>query len=129
VPIAGDQSCAGVAFQRSTIAAQRSRSAALVLAAACNFKRWATEAGLPKRCRLHGLKRAALRRLADVGNTAHELMAVSGHKTLSEVQRYTEDADRKRLAASGMAKRRGQSENSDVTNIEAPLHKHGQKTA
>ena len=52
-------------------------------------------------------------------------MAISGHKTLTEVQRYTKDADRKRLADSGMAKLRGQSENSNVTNIEPPLHKHG----
>jgi integrase len=94
-----------------------------------DFARWATEAGLPARCRLHGLKKGGMRRLAEAGNTAHELMAISGHKTLTEVQRYTADADRKRLAASGMAKRRGQSENSDVTNSEAPLHKHVEKTA
>jgi hypothetical protein len=46
-----------------------------------------------------------MRRLAEHGNTTHELMAISGHRTLSEVQRYTDDADRKRLATSGMAKR------------------------
>jgi hypothetical protein len=56
--------------------------------------------------------------------TTHELMAISGHKTLSEVQRYTNDADRKRLAESAMAKLRG-SANANVTNIEPPLHKHG----
>jgi integrase len=94
-----------------------------------DFRRWATEAGLPARCRLHGLKKGGMRRLAEAGNTAHELMAISGHRTLTEVQRYTEDADRKRLAESGMAKRQGQSGNSDVTNIEAPLHKHAEKTA
>jgi hypothetical protein len=44
-------------------------------------------------------------------------MAISGHRTLSEVQRYTEDADRKRLADSGMAKRRDQRENSEVANL------------
>jgi hypothetical protein len=51
-------------------------------------------------------------------------MAISGHKTLSEVKRYTNDADRKRLADSGMAKLQGQSKNTDVTNIAAPSHKH-----
>src|SRR6266436_3616097 len=81
-----------------------------------DFAKWATEAGLPARCRLHGLKKAGMRRLAEVGSTAHELMAISGHKTLTEVQRYCKDADRKRLADSGMAKLRGQSENADVTN-------------
>jgi hypothetical protein len=37
-------------------------------------------------------------------------------KTLSEVQRYTNDADRKRLAERGMAKRREQSVNATVAN-------------
>jgi integrase len=92
-----------------------------------DFARWATEAGLPAHCRLHGLKKSGMRRLAEAGGTAHELMAISGHKTLAEVQRYTKDVDRKKLADSAMAKLRGQSENSSVTNIEAPLHKQGAK--
>jgi integrase/recombinase XerD len=71
-----------------------------------DFAKWATEAGLPVRCRLHGLKKGGMRRLAEAGNTAHELMAISGHRTLTEVQRYTEDADRKGLADSGMTKLR-----------------------
>jgi integrase len=82
-----------------------------------DFARWATAAGLPARCRMHGLKKGGMRRLAEHGNTTHELMAISGHRTLSEVQRYTEDADRKRLADSGMAKRRDQRENSEVANL------------
>jgi integrase len=81
-----------------------------------DFAKWATEAGLPARCRLHGLKKGGMRRLAEAGNTTHELMAISGHKTLTEVQRYTDDADRKRLAESGMAKRKGQSVNSELSN-------------
>jgi integrase len=83
-----------------------------------DFAKWATEAGLPKRCRLHGLKKGGMRRLAEAGNTSHELMAISGHKTLTEVERYTKDADRKRLATSGMAKLQGgQSENIKVSNL------------
>jgi len=93
-----------------------------------DFARWATEAGLPAHCRLHGLKKAGMRRLAEVGSTAHELMAISGHKTLTEVQRYCKDADRKRLADSGMAKLRGQSENADVTNKAVLVHKHAANT-
>jgi integrase len=58
-----------------------------------DFAKWATEAGLPAHCRLHGLKKGGMRRLAEAGGTAHELMAISGHKTLTEVQRYTKDAD------------------------------------
>jgi hypothetical protein len=52
---------------------------------------------LPARCRLHGLKKGGMRRAADAGMTTHELMAISGHKTLSEVQRYTKGAEEKRL--------------------------------
>jgi len=90
-----------------------------------DFAKWATQAGLPARCRLHGLKKGGMRRGADAGMTTHELMAYSGHKTLSEVQRYTEGADQRRLADSGIAKLRGQSENANVTNTSARLHKHG----
>jgi integrase len=81
-----------------------------------DFAKWATEAGLPARCRMHGLKKGGMRHLAEHGNITHELMAISGHRTLSEVQRYTEDADRKQLATSGMAKRRDQIENAEVAN-------------
>ena len=84
-----------------------------------DFAKWATEAGLPARCRLHGLKKGGMRRLAEAGNTTHELMAISGHRTLSEVQRYTEDADQKQLADTCMAKKRGQSENASVANLGA----------
>jgi integrase/recombinase XerD len=82
-----------------------------------DFAKWATEAGLPARCRLHGLKKGGMRRLAEDGSTTHELMAISGHRTLSEVQRYTDGADQKRLADSGMAKKRSQSENTELANL------------
>jgi hypothetical protein len=68
-----------------------------------------------------------MRRLAEAGGTAHELMAFSGHKTLTEVQRYTTDADRKRLADTAMAKLRDQSTNADYTNTAARLHKRAAK--
>jgi integrase len=88
-----------------------------------DFAKWAATAGLPASCRLHGLKKSGMRRLAEAGGTAHELMAFSGHKTLTEVQRYTTDADRKRLADSAMAKLRDQSKNADYTNMASSLHK------
>jgi integrase len=93
-----------------------------------DFAEWVTESGLPKRCRLHGLKKGGMRRRAEAGNTTHELMAFSGHKTLSEVQRYTTAADKKRLADSGQAKMQAQNENTDVTNIGSSLHKQPQKS-
>jgi len=59
--------------------------------------------------------------------TTHELMAISGHKTLTEVQRYTDDADRKRLAESGMAKRQGQTVNTTLSNPAVQSVKPGAK--
>lgn len=91
-----------------------------------DFAKWATAGGLPARCRLHGLKKSGMRRLAEDGATAHELMAISGHRTLSEVQRYTRDTDKRRLADSAMAKK-GQSENRSSTNTPPQVYKHGAK--
>ena len=42
-------------------------------------------AGLPDRCVLHGLRKAAARRLAEAGCTEKEIAAVTGHTTLKEV--------------------------------------------
>jgi integrase len=56
------------------------------------------EAGLPLKCRPHGLRKAAGRRLAEAGCSAREIMAILGHKTLAEAERYTRDADQKKLA-------------------------------
>ncbi len=50
------------------------------------------------------LRKAAARRLAEAGCTVHEIAAVTGHKTLSEIERYTRKAEKARLAASGMGK-------------------------
>ena len=36
--------------------------------------------------------------------TVHEIAAISGHKTLSEVQRYTNAADQARLARAAMGR-------------------------
>jgi integrase len=65
------------------------------------------EAGLPAKCVSHGLRKAAMRRLAEHDATDKQIAAVSGHKTLREVERYTAAADQKRLAKSGMDKIRG----------------------
>jgi integrase len=68
------------------------------------FRDWLRKAGLPDRLSLHGLRKAAARRLAEAGCTAHEIAAVTGHKTLSEIERYCRDAEKARLAVSGMGK-------------------------
>jgi integrase len=55
-------------------------------------------AGLSPECVAHGLRKAALRRLAEHGATAKQIQAVSGHKSLAEIERYTQRADQQRLA-------------------------------
>jgi integrase len=62
------------------------------------FRKWCDDAGLPPECSFHGLRKAALTRLADAGKTVHQIAAVSGHKTLKEIERYTKAADQRRLA-------------------------------
>ena len=63
------------------------------------FRAWCDAAGLPPECSFHGLRKAALTRLADAGCSVHQIAAVSGHKTLKEVARYTAQADQARLRA------------------------------
>ena len=55
-------------------------------------------AGLPEHCVAHGLRKAALRRLAEYGSTTKEISAVSGHRTLAQVELYTRQADQVRLS-------------------------------
>lgn len=62
------------------------------------------KAGLPERCVPHGLRKAAARRLAEAGATDREIMSITGHRTVKEVTRYTDAADRARMADAGMEK-------------------------
>jgi integrase len=62
------------------------------------------DAGLSTRCVAHGLRKAAMRRLAEADATANQIAAVSGHKTLKEVERYTRAADQLKLARTAMGK-------------------------
>jgi enterobacteria phage integrase len=69
------------------------------------------EAGLALACQPHGLRKAAGRRLAEAGCSANMIMAVLGHTTLAEAQRYTEEADQVRLAEAAMTQLEGHSAN------------------
>jgi integrase len=68
------------------------------------FRAWCDEAGLPPECSFHGLRKAALTRLADAGCSVHQIAAVSGHKTLTEVQRYTAAVNQASLAREAMVR-------------------------
>jgi integrase len=67
------------------------------------MRRWCDDAGL-EACSAHGLRKACARRLAEAGATAHEIGAVTGHKTLALIQLYTGAAGREGLADSAMGK-------------------------
>jgi integrase len=82
-------------------------------------------AGFPDRCVLHGLRKAAARRLAEAGCTEKEIAAVTGHTTLKEIARYTRAADQKRLAAGAVAKLSEQTPDEDSQPANSRLGKIG----
>jgi integrase/recombinase XerD len=56
------------------------------------FKDWCRQADLPH-CSAHGIRKATLTALAEAGATPHEIMAVGGHRSLEEVERYSTAPD------------------------------------
>lgn len=68
------------------------------------MRTWCNDAGLPQ-CSSHGLRKACSRRLIEAGATPHEMMAVSGHRTLAEAQKYAETFERSGAADRAMLKR------------------------
>ena len=60
------------------------------------------KAGLPDECVFHGLRKTAARMLAEAGCSVHEIMSVTGHKSLAEIERYTREASQKKLATAAI---------------------------
>ncbi len=60
------------------------------------------KAGLPAKCKAHGLRKAAARRLAEAGCSSKQIQSITGHKSLSELERYVRKADQVRLARQAM---------------------------
>ncbi len=89
-----------------------------------DMRKWCDAAGLPE-CTAHGLRKAIARRLADAGASALTIGSITGHKTLSEVQRYTEATDRERLASRGMDLISGTKPEENLTN---PIRKFVKKS-
>jgi len=67
---------------------------------------WCDAAGLPH-CSAHGIRKSTLTQMAGKGATSHELKAVGGHRSLKQVEVYTEEADKKELADAAFAKWQG----------------------
>ncbi len=75
------------------------------------FTNWiieaAKDAGLPLHRSPHGLRKSACIRLAEAGCSASEIMSITGHKNLAEVETYIRDVNKKKLANSAITKTYG----------------------
>ena len=65
------------------------------------FRTWCDQAGLPQ-CSAHGLRKATMRRMADIGMGNQQMKAISGHVKDDEVARYTREANQMELADSAI---------------------------
>ena len=66
-------------------------------------RKWFDAAGLPD-VSSHGLRKAMCRRLAEAGCSATEIMGITGHKNLAEVELYVKDANRHLMGEAAMDK-------------------------
>ena len=69
-------------------------------------------------CSAHGIRKVAAAKLAELGCSHHEIMAISGWKTLKEVQHYTKSARRQILADSGMQRLQKDLNETKVSNLD-----------
>ena len=90
------------------------------------FRDRCDEAGLPD-CSAHGLRKACATRLADAGCTPEQIKAITGHKTLSEVARYTASADQEKNARKAMQLLQGAEREQKSPAFRTRLDKKGEK--
>ena len=97
---------------------------------AAGFGNWFRDqcnlAQLP-RCSAHGLRKAAATRLANAGASTEQIKAVTGHRSLSEVERYTRAADQIRLARQALSIQLGSEREQKLSNLPARLDKKRSK--
>lgn len=74
---------------------------------AAGFGNWfrdkCNDAGLKERS-AHGLRKSAAARLAEAGCTTKQIAAITGHASLTEIERYTASADQERLAREAISR-------------------------
>lgn len=75
------------------------------------FTNWiieaARDAGLPPHRSPHGLRKSACIRLAEAGCSASQIMAVTGHRNLAEVETYVRGANTEKLTDDAFTKTYG----------------------
>jgi integrase len=74
-------------------------------------------AGLPLDCQPHGLRKSMGRRLAEAGATTKQSMAVLGHKSIAEAERYSRDASQVLLATDAIARLEGRTANATAQTV------------
>jgi integrase len=79
-------------------------------------------AGL-QHCSYHGLRKAAATRLANAGCTTDQVKAITGHRSLAEVARYTKAADQQRLARQALDTQLRAEGEHGLSNLYARLDK------
>lgn len=84
------------------------------------------EAGL-RHCSFHGLRKAAATRLANAGCSIDQVKAITGHRSLAEVARYTKAADQKRLARQAIDIQLRTEGEQKLSNLDSRLDKTGSK--
>jgi integrase len=90
------------------------------------FRDQCNAAGLPQ-CSAHGLRKSAATRLADAGCSTDQIKAMTGHKSLGEVARYTRAADQQRLARQAINMQLGAESEQALSNQPTRLDKTGAK--
>jgi site-specific recombinase XerD len=68
------------------------------------FRSWRDEAGLPKHCGPHGLRKAFVRLGFEHGASVPEIAGQTGHQNWRTVQHYGKSADQPRLAEAAVTK-------------------------
>jgi len=83
------------------------------------FREQCDAAGLPK-CTAHGLRKATMRRMAELGVTNQHMKAISGHSKDDEVARYTAAANQRRMADAAiraLSEWEAQTSNPQITKV------------
>lgn len=87
------------------------------------FSRQCKSAGL-EGFSMHGLRKAASRRMAEAGLTNQQIKAITGHVTDSEVARYTREAEQALIARKAMAAMvLATPKNPDLSNLAQDIDK------
>jgi integrase len=90
------------------------------------FREQCNLAHLPQ-CSAHGLRKAAATRLANAGCSTNQIMAITGHKSLSQVAPYVRAADQQRLARQALSMQLGSEQEQKLSNHPTRLDKKRSK--